>query len=199
MSFNEDEKENFTNLVQNFCEKIFPNMSEDFLRGVNIEEDGDSDESEEEEEERDISEFNIKCTFCKNKIENDEYVITPCSHFLHTLCIRNKILGVSEEKKDLDKLLDDVAEEFFEKEECDECQKEGECDDEDSEDDDDDDSEDDDDEDDDDEDEDEDEDEDDDDEDADDDDEDEDEDDDDEDEDEDEDECDDCELCNNLF
>ena len=188
MSFNEDEKENFTNLVQNFCEKIFPNMSEDFLRGVNIEEDGDSDESEEEEEERDISEFNIKCTFCKNKIENDEYVITPCSHFLHTLCIRNKILGVSEEKKDLDKLLDDVAEEFFDKEECDTCQKEGECcvvkedDDEEDEDEDDDDDDSEDDEDDDDEDEDEDED-----------------DDDEDDDDEDEDECDDCELCNNLF
>ena len=185
MSLKEDEKEDFTNLVQNFCEKIFPNMSEDFLRGINIEEDDDSEDSEEsEEEERDISEFNIKCTFCKNKIENNEYVITPCSHFLHTLCIRNKILGVSEEKKDLDKLLDDVAEEFFEKEECDECQKEGECDDEDDEDDDDDS-------------EDEDEDEDEEDDDIEDDDS---EDDDSEDDDDDsEDECDDCELCNNLF
>ena len=197
MSFSEDEKNNFTNLVQNFCEKIFPNISEDLLNKEDDDE-SDDDEESEEEEERDISEFNIKCTFCKNKIENDEYVITPCSHFLHTLCIRNKILGLSEEKQDLDKLLDDVAEEFFEKEECNDCQKDGECciveedsedEDEDSEDEDDedDDEDDDDDEEDDDEDEDED-----------DDDEDEDEDEDDE-EDEDEDTCEDCDVCNNLF
>jgi hypothetical protein len=216
MSLNEDEKENFTNLVQHFCEKIFPNMSEDFLKNMNIEEDDDSDddeseeeEEEEEEEERDIAEFNIKCTFCKNKIENNEYVITPCSHFLHTLCIRNKILGVSEEKQDLDKLLDDVAEEFFEKDECDTCQTEGECctkdedededeDDEDEDDDEDDDDDDDDDEDDDDDDDDEDEDEDDE-EDEDEDDEDDDDEDDDEDEDDDDDKCEDCDVCNNLF
>ena len=105
MSFSEDEKNNFTNLVEKFCEKIFPNISEDLL---NDDDESDDDEESEEDEERDISEFNIKCTFCKNKIENDEYVITPCSHFLHTLCIRNKILGLSEEKQDLDKLLDDV-------------------------------------------------------------------------------------------
>jgi hypothetical protein len=189
MSFSEDEKNNFTNLVQNFCEKIFPNISEDLL---NKEDDDESDDDEESEEERDISEFNIKCTFCKNKIENDEYVITPCSHFLHTLCIRNKILGVSEEKQDLDKLLDDVAEEFFEKEECNDCQKVGECcivedeeDEEDDEDEDEDDEDDDDDEDEDDDDE---------------DDEDEDEDDEDEeDDDEDDDTCEDCDVCNNLF
>ena len=195
MSFSEDEKNNFTNLVEKFCEKIFPNISEDLL---NNEEDDDSEDDESEEEERDISEFNIKCTFCKNKIENNEYVITPCSHFLHTLCIRNKILGVSEEKKDLDKLLDDVAEEFFEKEECDMCQKEGECDDEDSEDDEDEDDEDDDNEDEDEDDDNEDDDNEDDDN-EDDDSEDDDSEDDDSEDDDREDECDDCELCNNLF
>ena len=73
----------------------------------------------------DITNLNLCCNMCGEKIdESSNYVITPCTHFLHTACIKNKILSENNKEKDFDAILDKAMDEFLNKEngeECEEC------------------------------------------------------------------------------
>ncbi len=73
----------------------------------------------------DITNLNLSCNMCGEKIdESSNYVITPCTHFLHTACIKNKILSENNKEKDIDAILDKAMDEFLNKknnEECEDC------------------------------------------------------------------------------
>ena len=71
----------------------------------------------------DITNLNLCCNMCGEKIdESSNYVITPCTHFLHTACIKNKILSENNKEKDLDEILDKAMDEFLNKENNEECE-----------------------------------------------------------------------------
>jgi hypothetical protein len=71
----------------------------------------------------DITNLNLSCNMCGEKIdESSNYVITPCTHFLHTACIKNKILSDNNKEKDIDAILDKAMDEFLNKENGEECE-----------------------------------------------------------------------------
>ena len=71
----------------------------------------------------DITNLNLCCNMCGEKIdESSNYVITPCTHFLHTACIKNKILSDNNKDKDVDAILDKAMDEFLNKENNEECE-----------------------------------------------------------------------------
>jgi hypothetical protein len=82
------------------------------------------DEDDDDEDANfDITNLNLCCNMCGEKIdESSNYVITPCTHFLHTLCIKNKILSDNNKDKDIDAILDKAMDEFLNKEKCEECE-----------------------------------------------------------------------------
>ena len=72
----------------------------------------------------DITNLNLCCNMCGEKIdESSNYVITPCTHFLHTACIKNKILSENNKEKDVDAILDKAMDEFLNKENVEECEE----------------------------------------------------------------------------
>lgn len=93
------------------------------------------DDEEEDDEDFDIRNLCLSCNYCGKVIdENSNYVITPCTHFLHTECIKERLSKKNVQtnetpssEEELDKLLDKVAdemnlgEEHNHKEECDIC------------------------------------------------------------------------------
>ena len=82
------------------------------------------DEDDDEDDANfDITNLNLSCNMCGEKIdESSNYVITPCTHFLHTACIKNKILSENNKEKDLDEILDKAMDEFLNKENGEECE-----------------------------------------------------------------------------
>lgn len=96
----------------------------------NEDEDDDDDEDiifdeddDDDEENFDITHLNLSCNMCGEKIdESSNYVITPCTHFLHTACIKNKILSDNNKEKDIDAILDKAMDEFLNKENSEECE-----------------------------------------------------------------------------
>ena len=82
------------------------------------------DEDDDDDDENfDITNLNLSCNMCGEKIdESSNYVITPCTHFLHTACIKNKILSDNSKEKDLDVILDKAMDEFLNKENNEECE-----------------------------------------------------------------------------
>ena len=119
------------------------NSNDDDSDDDNSEEDDSNDNSDEDDDEDDdedivfdeddddddanfdITNLNLCCNMCGEKIdESSNYVITPCTHFLHTACIKNKILSDNNKDKDVDAILDKAMDEFLNKEnneECEEC------------------------------------------------------------------------------
>ena len=116
------------------------NSDEDDSNDNNDESDDSNDNSDEDEDDDDIifdedddeddanfdiTNLNLCCNMCGEKIdESSNYVITPCTHFLHTVCIKNKILSDNNKDKDIDDILDKAMDEFLNKEnneECEEC------------------------------------------------------------------------------
>ena len=96
------------------------NSDDEDEEGIIFDEDDDEDD-----ENFDITNLNLSCNMCGEKIdESSNYVITPCTHFLHTVCIKNKILSDNNKEKDLDAILDKAMDDFLNKEnneECEEC------------------------------------------------------------------------------
>jgi hypothetical protein len=96
----------------------------------NSDEDDDDDEDivfdeddDEDDANFDITNLNLCCNMCGEKIdESSNYVITPCTHFLHTACIKNKILSDNNKDKDIDAILDKAMNEFLNKENNEECE-----------------------------------------------------------------------------
>jgi hypothetical protein len=95
----------------------------------NSDEDEDEDDiifdedDDEDDGNFDITNLNLCCNMCGEKIdESSNYVITPCTHFLHTACIKNKILSDNNKQKDIDAILDKAMDEFLNKEKCEECE-----------------------------------------------------------------------------
>ncbi len=96
----------------------------------NSDEDEDDDEDivfdeddDEDDANFDITNLNLCCNMCGEKIdESSNYVITPCTHFLHTACIKNKILSDNNKDKDIDDILDKAMDEFLNKENNEECE-----------------------------------------------------------------------------
>lgn len=95
------------------------------------ESDGDDESTDEDiifdedddDENFDITNLNLSCNMCGEKIdESSNYVITPCTHFLHTVCIKNKILSDNNKQKDIDAILDKAMDEFLNKENNEECE-----------------------------------------------------------------------------
>ena len=83
----------------------------------------DEDDDDEDDANFDITNLNLSCNMCGEKIdESSNYVITPCTHFLHTVCIKNKILSENNKQKDLDVILDKAMDEFLNKENNEECE-----------------------------------------------------------------------------
>ena len=82
------------------------------------------DEDDDEDDANfDITNLNLCCNMCDEKIdESSNYVITPCTHFLHTACIKNKILSDNNKEKDIDAILDKAMDEFLNKENNEECE-----------------------------------------------------------------------------
>ena len=116
------------------------NSDEDDSNDNNDESDDSNDNSDEDEDDDDIifdedddeddanfdiTNLNLCCNMCGEKIdESSNYVITPCTHFLHTACIKNKILSDNNKENDIDAILDKAMDEFLNKEnneECEEC------------------------------------------------------------------------------
>ncbi len=107
------------------------NNDEDDDSNDNSDEDEDDDDEdivfdeddEEDDENFDITNLNLCCNMCGEKIdESTNYVITPCTHFLHTACIKNKILSDNNKEKDIDAILDKAMDEFLNKENNEECE-----------------------------------------------------------------------------
>ena len=93
------------------------NSDDEDEEGIIFDEDDDEDD-----ENFDITNLNLCCNMCGEKIdESSNYVITPCTHFLHTACIKNKILSENNKEKDLDEILDKAMDEFLNKEKCEDC------------------------------------------------------------------------------
>ena len=95
----------------------------------NSDEDEDDDDiifdedDDEDDANFDITNLNLCCNMCGEKIdESSNYVITPCTHFLHTACIKNKILSDNNKEKDIDAILDKAMDEFLNKENNEECE-----------------------------------------------------------------------------
>jgi hypothetical protein len=83
----------------------------------------DEDDDDDDDANFDITNLNLCCNMCGEKIdESSNYVITPCTHFLHTACIKNKILSDNSKEKDLDAILDKAMDEFLNKENNEECE-----------------------------------------------------------------------------
>ena len=83
----------------------------------------DEDDEDDDDANFDITNLNLSCNMCSEKIdESSNYVITPCTHFLHTLCIKNKILSENNKQKDIDDILDKAMDEFLNKENNEECE-----------------------------------------------------------------------------
>ena len=83
----------------------------------------DEDDDDEDDANFDITNLNLSCNMCSEKIdESSNYVITPCTHFLHTACIKNKILSDNNKEKDIDAILDKAMDEFLNKENNEECE-----------------------------------------------------------------------------
>lgn len=82
------------------------------------------DEDDDEDDANfDITNLNLCCNMCGEKIdESSNYVITPCTHFLHTACIKNKILSENNKQKDFDAILDKAMDDFLNKENNEECE-----------------------------------------------------------------------------
>ena len=82
------------------------------------------DEDDDEDDANfDITNLNLSCNMCGEKIdESSNYVITPCTHFLHTACLKNKILSDNNKQKDIDAILDKAMDEFLNKENGEECE-----------------------------------------------------------------------------
>jgi hypothetical protein len=81
------------------------------------------EDDEEDDDNFDITNLNLCCNMCSEKIdESSNYVITPCTHFLHTACIKNKILSDNSKEKDIDAILDKAMDEFLNKENNEECE-----------------------------------------------------------------------------
>ncbi len=79
-------------------------------------------DDDDDDENFDITNLNLSCNMCGEKIdESSNYVITPCTHFLHTACIKNKILNDNNKQKDLDAILDKAMDEFLNNEKCEDC------------------------------------------------------------------------------
>lgn len=79
-------------------------------------------DEDDDDENFDITNLNLSCNMCGEKIdESSNYVITPCTHFLHTACIKNKILNDNNKQKDLDAILDKAMDEFLNNEKCEDC------------------------------------------------------------------------------
>ena len=93
----------------------------------------DDEDDDDDDEDFDIKNLCLSCNYCGKVIdENSNYVITPCTHFLHTECVKNKILNNSlpvippKNEQELDELLDKVADEVISNEcneKCDICMK----------------------------------------------------------------------------
>jgi hypothetical protein len=84
----------------------------------------DEDDEDDDDANFDITNLNLSCNMCGEKIdESSNYVITPCTHFLHTACIKNKILSENNKKKDIDDILDKAMDEFLNKEKSEECEE----------------------------------------------------------------------------
>ena len=115
------------------------NSDEDDSNDNNDESDDSNDNSDEDEDDDedivfdeddddddanfDITNLNLCCNMCGEKIdESSNYVITPCTHFLHTVCIKNKILSDNNKDKDIDAILDKAMDEFLNKENNEECE-----------------------------------------------------------------------------
>ena len=81
------------------------------------------DEDDDDDDDNfDITNLNLSCNMCGEKIdESSNYVITPCTHFLHTACIKNKILSDNSKEKDIDAILDKAMDEFLNNEKCEDC------------------------------------------------------------------------------
>jgi hypothetical protein len=93
------------------------NSDEDDDEDIIFDEDDDDDDAN-----FDITNLNLCCNMCDEKIdESSNYVITPCTHFLHTACIKNKILSDNNKDKDVDAILDKAMDEFLNKEKCEDC------------------------------------------------------------------------------
>jgi hypothetical protein len=83
----------------------------------------DEDDDDDDDANFDITNLNLSCNMCGEKIdESSNYVITPCTHFLHTVCIKNKILSENNKEKDIDAILDKAMDEFLNKENNEECE-----------------------------------------------------------------------------
>jgi len=94
------------------------NSDEDEDEDIVFDEDDDDDDAN-----FDITNLNLCCNMCDEKIdESSNYVITPCTHFLHTACIKNKILSDNNKEKDIDAILDKAMDEFLNKENGEECE-----------------------------------------------------------------------------
>ena len=94
------------------------NSDEDDDEDIVFDEDDDEDDAN-----FDITNLNLCCNMCDEKIdESSNYVITPCTHFLHTACIKNKILSDNNKDKDIDDILDKAMDEFLNKENNEECE-----------------------------------------------------------------------------
>jgi hypothetical protein len=79
-------------------------------------------DEDDDDENFDITNLNLCCNMCGEKIdESSNYVITPCTHFLHTVCIKNKILSDNSKDKDVDAILDKAMDEFLNNEKCEDC------------------------------------------------------------------------------
>ncbi len=152
----DDESEESDDESENDSEDDDENDSDDESSDDNSEDDGSDDDNsdgsdddsdasfdfedddDEDDGDFDIRNLNLSCGYCGKVIdENTDYVITPCTHFLHTQCIKNKIMGMGIEKEvknttpqteeEVDQMLDKAIDEFVNKKEenefCEICMK----------------------------------------------------------------------------
>jgi hypothetical protein len=83
----------------------------------------EDDDDDDDDDNFDITNLNLSCNMCGEKIdESSNYVITPCTHFLHTECIKNKILSDNNKEKDFDAILDKAIDDFLNKDNSEECE-----------------------------------------------------------------------------
>jgi len=135
---NGEEDDNSSNDDDNSDDDNSDDNEEDDSNDNNDEDDDSNDNSDEDDDDEDvifdeddddddanfdITNLNLCCNMCGEKIdESSNYVITPCTHFLHTACIKNKILSDNNKEKDIDAILDKAMDEFLNKENNEECE-----------------------------------------------------------------------------
>jgi len=80
------------------------------------EDDNEDDEDEDEDDEDDKDDKkNIICNICNNKIKDKDYIITSTNLRVHTSCIVNIVDKESDKELDLNKILEEVMNDFLKK------------------------------------------------------------------------------------